>query len=297
MKKEKSKLYYAGIFVFSLVLFSMEGPARRWITLPSTSLAAFRAFIGAVFLGIVIAVMKKSAFAGLTKKQLIVLAVSGVALGVNWALLFEAFNHTTIACATLCSYMEPVFVIIASVPILKEKLTLRKTLCCLCAVFGLILACDIMGERLGEGDIKGILFGLGSGLLYAAAVILNKIAGKTDAMAKTFIQLAAASAVLVPYSMITEWNEIVSMDLRSVLLTLVVGIFMTGFAYIFFFGGIDGLKAQTVALLSYLDPVLAIIAAALIIGEVPSLLQIIGAVIIILSLSVGEFELPEKKIK
>ena len=69
---------------------------------------------------------------------------------------------------------------------------------------------------------------------------------------------------------------------------LVVGIIHTGIAYVLYFGSVQKMPSQTVAVLSYIDPVGAILLAWLILGEGMSLAEIIGAILILGAALVSE---------
>ena len=142
-----------------------------------------------------------------------------------------------------------------------------------------------------DGSVKGILFGLGAAVLYAAVVILNKKCSGIDPYQKTTIQLLSAGTVMVPYLLLSGGLETLEFSLRTVVLLLIVGIVHTGIAYLLYFGSIDGLRAQTVAIISYVDPVSALLFSALFLNEPLNAMGIFGAVLIIGSAIISE--LPE----
>ena len=151
--------------------------------------------------------------------------------------------------------------------------------CAAAAVAGMVLVSGVTGS--GGGDLRGILFGLGAALFYSAVVILNKKLPGVEAYAKTTVQLLSAAAVLAPYLLLTGGFSGVSMDGRTWALLLLVGIVHTGFAYVLYFGSMDGLKAQTVAIFSYIDPVSALFFSAVLLREPLTLRCLIGAALIL----------------
>ena len=80
---------------------------------------------------------------------------------------------------------------------------------------------------------------------------------------------------------------------RLLMLILIVGVVHTGIAYVLYFGSFDGLKAQSAAILSYIDPVAALLFSALFLREPLSLPGIAGAVMIIGSAVVSEIRGPD----
>ena len=213
--------------------------------------------------------------------------------GINWMLLFEAYNYTTVPIATLCYYMEPTIVMLLSPLLFGEKLTGRKVICAAAAIIGMVLVSGVTGGgEMPAGNLRGVLLGLGAAVLYSTVVIMNKRLSGINAYRKTTIQLLSAGLVMIPYLILTGGFSIGAgkggFSAATIALLLIVGIVHTGIAYVLYFGSIDGLRAQTVALLSYIDPVSALLFAALFLGEPLSFWGIIGAVMIIGSAIAGE---------
>lgn len=282
------------MLISSLFIVGTIGIFRRYIPLSSALLAFFRGLIGSVSLLAFIKLRRTETWEGMGVKKFAGLIINGAFLGINWILLFEAFNYTTIAKATLCYYMQPTIVLMLSPLVFKEKLTAKKIVCALVALAGMIFVSGVVSMNVvQEEDLKGILFGLGAACFYAMVVILNKKITDVDAYQKTIIQLISAAVVLVPYLVITGQFKAIVFNGRLVLLLLIVGIIHTGVVYALYFGSMSGLKAQTISILSYIDPVVAMIVSALILGERMTLWEIIGAVLIIGSAIVSEQE-PKK---
>ena len=117
---------------------------------------------------------------------------------------------------------------------------------------------------------------------------MNKMIGNIDAYLRTIIQLLSASIIMIPYLVLTHGFTAASFTPHVVLLVLIVGIVHTGIAYAMYFASIEGLKGQTVALLSYMDPVSALFFSALILHESLGIEGLIGAIMIIGAAIVSE---------
>ena len=272
----KSKLSLIG----AMVIFGTIGLVRRYIDLPSSFIALARAVIGTVFLLGVVALTKKTPdWAGIRKNGL-VLVLSGAFLGFNWVFLFESYRYTSVATATLCYYMAPILVILAS-PLLKETLSPRKLLCVGAALAGIVLVSGVADSGFDSGNLPGILFGLAAALFYACVMLLNKKIRLASAYDKTIVQLAVAAAVLLPYVLLTEDLSAAAFTPVSTVLLVTAGILHTGIAYALYFGAMGSLPAQTVALYSYIDPVLAIVISAAVLGEPMTVLGAAGAILIL----------------
>jgi len=272
------------MFISSMLIFGTIGVFRRSIPCSSAFLAFFRGILGGLFLLAFIRLKKKTAWEKLPKNLFLGLAVTGALIGVNWILLFEAFNYTTVAVATLCYYMQPTIVVILSPIIFRESLTKKKALCAATAIIGMVLVSGVIGDSGSQaGNLRGILLGLGAAAFYSAVIIMNKIIREIDPYQKTTIQLLSAGIVMIPYLLVTGGFDTGSFSPTAIALLFVVGIVHTGIAYVLYFGSMDGLKVQTIALLSYIDPVSALFFSALLLHERLNLTGIIGACMIILS--------------
>ena len=216
------------------------------------------------------------------RKNLHWLALSGVFLGANWILLFEAYNYTTVTTATLCYYMAPTIVVLASHFLFQERLNLRKGICVLVALLGMVLVSGVLRSGIPSiGELKGVLFGLGAAVFYACVVLLNKRISLSSPFDRTIFQLGLAAMILLPYTFLTEDLCSLTFSSRAVALLIAAGVVHTGISYALYFGSIKELKAQTVALFSYIDPILAIILSALVLREPIGVSEIIGAVLIL----------------
>lgn len=265
--------------IIAVELFGTIGIFVKFIPLPSSVIACARGFIGALLLVLIMRLTKQRPNYDAIRRKLPLLCISGVMIAANWILLFEAYRYTTVAVATLCYYMAPVIVILLSPLILHERLTPLKLVCSAVAVIGMVLVSGVFGG--GSGSFTGILLGLGAAVIYAAVVIANKFLDGVSAYERTVVQLGAAAISVLPYVLLTE--DIPSLTFTPVgcILLAVVGIVHTGLAYAAYFGSLSSLKAQTVALYSYIDPTVAIILSALILHERLTVYSVVGAVLIL----------------
>lgn len=270
-------------------IFGSIGLVRRLIPLDSALIACVRGFVGAAFLLLFLLArggrLSKSAIRANGK----LLVISGAAIGLNWILLFEAYNYTTVAVATLCYYMSPVFVMLLSPFLLGEKLTRRKLVCVLTALFGMVLVSGIFSEGVGGAEsYKGVLFGLGAAVLYASIIMMNQRIRNIPTYDKTIVQLTMAAVVALPYVLATQNFAAMSITVSTAILLLVAGIVHTGFAYALYFGSMDALGAQTVALYGYIDPAVAILLSTFVLRESLDAFGIVGAVLILGATLVSE---------
>lgn len=279
----------------SMVIFGTIGVFRRYIPLPSSLVAMTRGLTGMLFLLLVMLLRKRGMNRTAVRRKLGLLCLSGAAIGVNWILLFEAYNYTSVATATLCYYLAPMFVILASPLVVGERLTAKKLICVLTALLGMVFVSGVLETGGGSSDLKGVLLGLGAAVLYASVVLMNKQLGDVPAYDRTIVQLGSSAAVLLPYVLLTENLGALTFTPGTIGLLLVVGVVHTGIAYALYFGSLMQLKAQTAAILSYIDPVVAVLLSALVLREHMSLLSGLGAVLVLGAAVVSELPSRRKK--
>lgn len=275
--------------ISAMFIFGTIGIFVRYIPLPSSVLALVRGVVGTLFLLLFLKIKKQPLDKGAIKDNLWVLCLSGAFIGVNWILLFEAYRYTTVATATLCYYLAPVFVIVAAPIVLKEKNSLKKWICALIALVGMVFVSGVAEGGIPTlGELRGVMLGVGAAVFYASVMLLNKKLKPIGAYDKTILQLAAAAVVILPYALFTENVTALDWNPLSVCMLAVVGIVHTGIAYALYFGSMTHLKAHTIAIFSYVDPVVAIILSALILRESLTPLGIVGAILILGSTLVSE---------
>lgn len=275
--------------ILAMVIFGTIGIFRKYIPLSSGIVAFTRGFLGVVFLLVFIKIKKIKMDRELIKRHLKILLISGGFIGLNWVLLFESYRYTSVAVATLCYYMAPIFVMVVSPFLLKEKLTVKKTICVVAALVGMVFVSGVLDGGIKHiSEVKGIIFGLGAAALYASVVMMNQKLREVPTYDKTIMQLGAATVVLIPYILFME-------DLSAVVLTplitgmlFIVGVVHTGISYALYFGSMNSLKAQTVALFSYIDPIVAIVLSALFLKEPMTSDSCIGAVLVLGATMISE---------
>ena len=281
----------------AMLIFGSIGIFRRYIPLSSAWMACIRGIIGTLFLLGVVTVSKKKVDRKAVKKNLFPLFLSGAAIGVNWILLFEAYRYTTVAIATLCYYMAPVIVILLAPVLLKEKMTVKKSVCAAVAVLGMLFVSGIFeGNAVTGGSGKGILFGLGAAAFYATAMLTNKFIKEISSYDRTIMQLGIAAVVVFPYALVTEGVQAFAvLTLPQVILLLAVGIVHTGVAYWLYFGSMERLDGQTIAVYSYIDPAFAVVLSSLVLRENPGVFGVIGAVLILGATLISELQIKKNK--
>lgn len=285
MKKNQSKL----LFILSMLIFGTIGIFRKYIPLSSSVISFSRGFIGVLFLLVLILLKKDKLNKKSIKDNLWLLIISGSFIGLNWVFLFESYKYTSVATATLCYYMAPIFVMIASTFLFKERLSLINVVCILVALIGMVFVSGVIETGFNDKNtLIGVIYGLLAALLYACVIIINKFMKPIPSIDKTVMQLLFSVVILIPYILIGQEFKGMIINLEIILLLLIVGVVHTGLAYALYFDSMKGLKTQSIAILSYIDPVVAIILSALILKENMSIFASLGAVLILGSTFINE---------
>ena len=265
------------MYILSMAVFGTLAPFVRQIPVSSGELALYRAILGAALIGAYLLIKRENPFRAGLRREILLLLLSGGAMGINWILLFEAYRYTTVSTATLCYYFAPVIVTILSPVLFREALTPKQIVCFLMATLGLVLITGVEGR----GSLTGILFGLGAAAFYAAVILLNKYIRHTAGIQRTFLQFLAAIVILIPYVAATGGVTLSRLNTMGWVCLLVVGLFHTGITYCLYFSSLKAIPGQSAAILSYIDPLVAVLVSVMVLKEPLSARQALGGALIL----------------
>jgi len=277
------------LLIVSMLVFGTLGLFVRYIPLPSGELALYRAVTATVLLAGYLLITRQGFQVQAIRKELPILLLSGAAMGVNWILLFEAYRYTTISVATLSYYFAPVIVTILSPLLFREKLTVKSLICFVLSTVGLVLVIGV--ADLKTAQFTGVLFGLGAAALYATVILLNKAIKSVAGITRTFWQFIAATVVLVPYVLCTGGFTVGSLDAIGLGMLAVVGVVHTGITYCLYFSAVKELSGHKIALLSYIDPLTAIVLSMTVLMEPVTPWQLVGGAMILAFTLISEIEI------
>lgn len=268
------------MLIASMTIFGTLGLFVRNISVSSGELALYRAVLAALLLTGFFVLSKQHIPLSKVKKEIPLLLASGVAMGINWILLFQAYKYTTVSAATLSYYFAPVIVTVVCPFLFREKLTVKQIICFIMSTVGLVLIIGI-GDVNGDSNIIGILFGLGAAVFYATVILLNKFIKKVEGIHRTFLQFIAAIITLTPYVLCTSGITLGSLNNIGWINLLIVGLVHTGITYCMYFSSLKELPGQKVAILSYIDPLVAVLISVTVLGETMTMSQVIGGMLIL----------------
>lgn len=268
------------MLITSMTIFGTIAVFVRNISVSSGELALYRAILAAVLIGLFLLITKQKIPFAKIKKEVPLLLASGMAMGINWILLFEAYKYTTVSNATLSYYFAPVIVTLVCPILFKEKLTGKQIICFAMSTLGLVMITGIGGAGNGK-DFVGILFSLVAALFYATVILLNKFIKNVEGIHRTFLQFLSAIVILLPYVCLTSGVTLGALNSKSWINLLIVGLIHTGITYCLYFSSLKELPGQKAAILSYIDPLVAVLISVILLGEPMTLLQAAGGVLIL----------------
>lgn len=276
---------YCVMYIVSLLIFGSNGVFASHIDMTSAEIVCMRTLIGSLALILVLLVSRTKLDWAVMKREAFKLIAAGICLGVNWALLFEAYKLMSVSIATLTYYLAPIIVLLLSPLLLREKQSARAYIGMCAAVVGLVLA-------VGLGDTSvtatGLIVGLGSAVFYAGLIIFNKKIDGVTGLPLTTIEMVIAACVMLPYVLLTGGYVGFPPDMEGTLYLIFLCLVNTGLACWLYFSSMNRLPARAVALFGYVDPVSALIFSAAFLGDRMGALQIAGAVLVFAGAAFGQ---------
>lgn len=274
-------------YIIAMIIYGTSGCFSKFIDFPAGLMVFSRAIIGIAILLLYLLIRRKKLNFEAIKKNLLWLALGGLSVGGNWICLFRSFDYVSVSISSLCNYLAPALFIGVAVIVFKEKLSLSKVLCVIVALFGMVLVSGVLNEN-NTVNTKGIILGICASLFYVGILLFNKLLKDIDAIDKVVIELAFAGLVMGPYGFMTCDYSSINFELTNIILLLILGVFHTGIAYILYFGPMEVLTSQELAIFSYFEPVVAVILSYFVLKEELSIFGWIGGGLILVSTFVYE---------
>lgn len=275
--------FYFGMYILSMLIFGTNGWVVSHISFQGAQIVLLRTLIGGVVLTALV-LLRGGFDREAVRAERVPLVLGGAALGFNWVALFEAYRLLNVSLATLIYYVGPMLILLLSPVLFREKLTRQKLLAVGIVAVGLV--CISGSIAFGDMNTAGLLTAMLSALFYASLIAFNKRITRTPGMQTAAIELDVAFVVVLVYVLLTV--GLPHPKASDVPFIAVIGLVNTGLAYVLYFSGLQKLPGQSVALISYVDPVSALLFSALLLNEKMTPVQVIGAVLIIGGAMLGE---------
>jgi len=277
-------------YLSALLLFGLNGIVASHIALNSYEIVFLRTLIGSILLLFLFLLSKGRFHIKEYKKDTLFITLSGIAMGTSWMFLYEAYQQIGVSLSSLLYYCGPVIVMILSPLIFKEKLTIPKLVGFAIVLIGILL----VNGNAADGNINtwGLFCAAMSAVTYFFMVTLNKQAKNITGMENSVIQLIV-SFLTVGIFMLIKQGIIIHVPANAWFWVLVLGIVNTGIGCYLYFSPLSKLPVQTVAVCGYLEPLSAVVFAAILLGEKMTLIQVVGAACIIGGAMIGELIKPK----
>lgn len=265
-------------YVLALVLFGSNGVIASYIALSSYEIVLLRSLLGSLLLAGLFLLSGRRITALHHPRDLVCILCSGAAMAADWLLLFEAYARMGVGLSMVVNYCGPAIVVALSVPLFRQRLPWKKALALAAALAGAFLISGAAGTQ--GGDLTGLLCAVLSAFAYAGMVLCSKLTRHVKGMEHAALQLFAATATVVIFVGLRQ-GLYVRPAPSDWLPILWLGLVNTGLACFFYFSSIGALPVQTVAVCGYLEPLAAVVLAALILGERMQPLQLCGGALIL----------------
>lgn len=283
--------------------FGTIGFVMHFIPLSSPAIVFYRALIGGTFIIFICLISNKKIDIKSMKDNFIILILTSFFMGLNWVFQFEAFRVSSVAIGTVCYNTMPIFLLIIASFVFNEKITFKNIICIAIATLGIFLVSNVMYTGIKSNEVLGCIYGLLGAIFYALIVIYNRKLNHITTHDKIIFQFILSSFIMYIYVVFIQGKTLLfdnnlnsQTKVLGLICLIILCIFHTGFCYIHYFDAVSILKSETVAIMTYLDPVVALTLSYFVLKEKTNHLQMIGAILILSSTLINEFIFNKKQL-
>lgn len=298
MDKSKAKFQ----IVIAVVIFGTIGIVSRFIPLCSSGIVFYRAMLASLFLILVSIITKRKFSVAKIKQNSLLLFFAGGFMGLNWVLQFESFNVASVSVGTACYNIMPVFVILLTPIMFKQKLTFKSVICVLIAMLGIVFVSNVFVTGVKSHELLGCIYGVLGGFFYALGVMTTKKMSDIDSYDKIIFEFLVSMLIMIPYVIVSKNGSFLfnaGLAMRDVIIGIIailaLGIVHTGIAYIMYYDSVNFLATDEIAIFSYIEPVTALILSFVLLHEKMNIYQLFGTILILASTFVANFNFKKNK--
>ncbi|MEH6941063.1 DMT family transporter [Bacillus sp. JJ722] len=274
-------------FAISMAIFGSIGLFSVKTGLPSIELVFVRCLCASLLLGAIWGfhtLKTKEVRKNAVPRQEYLLAIlCGVFLIINWIFFFRSFEVMPITVAVSIYHLAPVIVLLLGSLIFKEKITGTGLLFFFICFVGTLLVGGIHQYSSITGFLStGVLWAFAAAFFYALTSITGKGIQILSPLLTTVIQTSLGVILLIP---LVDWSKFMNLTIENWVYILITGFIHTGLVFYLFFSSLRELKAQTIAILVFVDPVIAILLDVTILNYRPDVYQLLGILLVFIGIS------------
>lgn len=208
-----------------------------------------------------------------------------------------AISELSLSLAAVLLSLSPVFVLFMAAILFKEKITSKKVICMTIAIAGCVLASGVLeSASTMRWSVKGIIVGTIGAFFYGLYGIISKTAMERGyhAFTTTFYCLFMVMLVVIP---LTNWklvtNVVVANPVKMSVFLVIHSLCTSVLPYILYTFSIRYIDAGMASILASGEPVAAMIFGVIFFSEIPTVLSVVGIVLVIVALAL--LSMPDKK--
>lgn len=259
----------------AVLLFGASGLFGKLISLPSTVIVAGRVIFSSIFLFILTRFLKKGVKLK-ERKHYIYLIIMGIILAIHWTTFFHSIQISTVAIGVVTFSTFPIFVTFLEPLFFGDKIKYSDIIAAAVSFLGVAMVAPKL--NVWNNLTQGVAWGLVSGLTYAVLSMLNrKYVMEYSSLIITFYEQFITAVILIPF-LIFEKPVFRASD---ILLLVLLGVVFTGVSHLLFVNSLKNIRTLTAGIVSSLEPLYGVIFATLLLGEIPTLREAAGGLIIL----------------
>ena len=259
------------------LLLGMTGLFARWISISSIGITFGRVVLSSIAL-FAFCKYRGQDISIKSKKDGVLFLVAGVLLAIHWVTFFQSVKLSNVAICTITFATFPLFLTFLEPLVFKTKLTARNVMFAALVVIG--IGVTAWGTEAGSGNFMGFVMGFASAISYAFLQLCNKhfTVEEYNGTVISMYEQAMVAVVLLPVVLINGYFS--AARGIDILMIILLGLFCTAIAHTTLISAMKAIPAQLVGLCNSMETVYAIALAALLLGETPTINEVIGAIIV-----------------
>ncbi len=275
----KKAILSVNIAVF---FFGMAGLFAKFLSLPAIGITFGRVFFSSIALFIFCKIRRQSIRIS-QLRHLFILIGAGIILAFHWWSYLQSIQISTVAIGTITFSAFPLFVTFLEPLFFKERLKLKNVCLAVLTLVGVFIT--VPDFSLSSSKTAGIIIGMFSSFAYAVLTLINRYCAKYyESITISLYEQGTAAVVLLPFIVLIPMQP----TLKDIGLLVILGVFSTALAHSLFTNSLKRLPAQLAGIVASMESVYGILLALVILGEIPSPQEVIGAVIIISAAVLGQ---------